>query len=102
MDSLLYILTKKNPILIISKPFCIQCETIKHKLKDSNFTYTIVDITTIDDEYDIDALTFVEELKNITGGTSYPFCFYEGAYIKMSDLDKKLIKFVFNEDTEDF
>jgi glutaredoxin len=98
MNSLLDILTKKSPILIISKPFCQQCDKLKHQLKDSNTAYTIVDVSTIDDEYGVDALTFVEDLKNKTRGTSYPFCFYEGAYIKMADLEKKLIKFVFNED----
>jgi glutaredoxin len=95
-------LIEKNPVVIISKPFCPQCDVIKNNLKDTNTSFTNVDVSTLEDEYDIDAFTFIDNLKEYTGGTSFPFCFYEGSYIKMEELRKKLIKFNFSEDTEDF
>ena len=101
MDSLLNKLVRENRILIISKPFCFQCDKIKDQLENTDTEYTVVNVLTIDNEYGVDALTFVNELKDTTGGTEYPFCFYGGTYIKMRDLEKKLIKFVFLEDIDE-
>ena len=102
MMQLLDTLKNENKVLIISKPSCYKCDEIKQHMDDIKEHYKSLDVSKMDDEYDEDPLTFVDELKNTTGCSSYPFCFYEGNYVTVESLKKKLINFTFCEDTEDF
>jgi len=84
---------KYNDIVVFSKPSCIKCVEIKKELKDANRRYLEIDVPSMDDEYDIDAVSVVEELKNSTKSKQFPFCFKDGEYIEVDELKKKLIVF---------
>jgi glutaredoxin len=102
MGLLIDSLKKEYPILIISKPACPRCDDIKQNLDEVKESYKCLDVSKIEDIYEVDSLSFVDELKNSTGCNSYPFCFYKGSFIPMDMLKKKLIKLTFDEDTNDF
>lgn len=82
-----------NEIVVFSKPSCAKCVEIKNELKDANRQYLEVDVPSMEDEYDIDGVLVVEELKNLTRSKQYPFCFKNGKYIEVDELKKKLIVF---------
>ncbi|QOI90228.1 hypothetical protein QKU58_gp103 [Pyramimonas orientalis virus] len=95
-------LKQAHAILVFSKPSCPQCDVIKLELEKCNEPFLYLDVTTMDDDYNVDAIDVMEELKSMTGSKSFPFCFYEGNYIPIQELKKKLIKINFTYSIEDF
>lgn len=90
----------KNDIVIFSKPSCCLCDEIKSFLQEHAHTFLSVDVTLVDEEYDVDGVDLVEELKTQTGKSMYPFCFHKGQCVDTHELKKKLINFDFEEDKD--
>ncbi len=91
-----------NDIVIFSKPSCHLCDEIKSFLQEHRHTFLSIDVTLVDEEYDIDGVDLVEELKSQTGRNMYPFCFHEGQCVDTLELRKKLINFDFETTDQDF
>lgn len=92
----------QNDIVIFSKPSCHLCDEIKSFLQEHRHTFLSVDVTLVDEEYDLDGVDLVEELKSQTGRRMYPFCFHNGQYVDTQELRKKLINFDFKTTDQDF
>tara|TARA_Y100000389_G_C17339260_1_gene452379 strand:+ start:489 stop:803 length:315 start_codon:yes stop_codon:yes gene_type:complete len=81
---------KQSDIVVFSKPMCVLCDKIKKELKDTNTEFVEINITTLDED-DVDSIEVINELKNLTKSTSYPFCFQNHEYIDLENLIKKLM-----------
>ena len=92
--------TASNPIVIFSKPSCHLCDDIKHYLVENKLDFVNIDVTQLEDEYDVDGLQLVEEMKAQTGTNMFPFCYHEGSYVVPPELKKKLIKLRFDSDID--
>lgn len=90
-----------NSIVIFSKPSCHLCDDIKTYLSENKFDFANFDVTQLEDEYEIDGLKLVEEIKAQTRANMFPFCYYEGVYTITQDLKKKLISLKFDTDIDD-
>jgi glutaredoxin len=90
----------KQTIVIFCKPFCYECDKIKLKIQQHESEYEEVDITKIEEEYDIDSMDVVNYLKEMSGVSMFPFCFYDGKFVQTTQIEKKLIKINFEENIE--
>lgn len=90
----------KKTIVIFSKPSCYQCDKIKHKIKLHGYEYEDVNITEIEDKYDTDSVDMVNYLKDISGVSMFPFCFYNGTFVTTTQLEKNLININFENNID--
>lgn len=97
----LYNLITSNSIVVLSKPSCVLCDNIKNYLTEHKFEFVNIDVTQLYDEFEIDGLELVEEMKEQTGANMFPFCYYQSVYTGIEDLKKKLINLQFDMNIED-
>jgi glutaredoxin len=101
VKQVLHNLITYNSIVVLSKPSCVLCDNIKTYLTEHNIQFVNIDVTQLEDEFEVDGLELVEEIKKQTNANMFPFCYYQGVYIEIEDLKKKLINFQFDMNIED-
>ena len=78
----------QSSITMFSKNNCKRCDIMKSFLKNNNTNFIEIKIDELDDDK---AFCILDELKNIQSIEKiFPFCFYFGEYMSMSDIQKKL------------
>ena len=81
-------LIHKHKIVLFSKPCCHLCDEIKTYLKENSYGFENVDVTQLEDQYDIDGIELVEMIKSQTQSNMFPFCYYEGQYVDTHEIKK--------------
>lgn len=90
-------LNPSEKITVFSKYNCSECSKIKSFLEENHQDYKYINIENVSND-DEEIFEIIDELKQITKTSSFPFCFFYGSYISANELKKKLIF----ETTEDF
>lgn len=91
IQSTLDTILNQSSIVVFSKPMCVLCDKVKQELKDSRSNFLEINITTMEDDYNVDPYDIVSELKNRSQSNFYPFCFQNTEYIDTEKLIKNLM-----------
>ena len=86
--SYLNLINNNEKILIISKDNCTLCDKLKNLFDTIDIDYTTYEYIEEED----DNLLFKTEMKETTGGTLFPFCYFNNKYIgNYKDIHKNLM-----------